>query len=107
MPFHFAVIRGFYFRVCIDLGCDEQYRDSFHEQEGCRIHYEMQDSLCAGWHAISIELASVLIDTTSYTIFNFAWGMLKSRVSSYISTRILLDRGIGSILIWGNNIDCF
>ena len=34
---------------------------SFHEQEGCRILYVMQDSLCAGWHAISIEFGSVLI----------------------------------------------
>ena len=29
--------------------CDEHYRviDSFHEQEACRIHPVMQDSLCA------------------------------------------------------------
>ena len=55
------------FALNINLGYDVHYRDSFHEQEGCRIHYDMQDSLCAGWHAISIELASVLIDTNIYT----------------------------------------
>ena len=38
-------------------------------------------------------------DLHSYTVFHFAWGMLKTRVST---TRILLDRRLGSITIWGN-----
>ena len=34
-------IRGFHFRGCNNLGWNEYYHDddSFHEQEGCSIHY--------------------------------------------------------------------
>ena len=61
------------------------------------------------WMACYQYRTRVCVDTYSYTIniFDFSWGMLKTGVCIYISTRILLDRRFGSILIWGNNIDCF
>ena len=57
-----------------------------------------------GGHAISIELGSVLI--LIVVLFKFCLGHVENG-SIYTSTRILLDRTFGSILIWGNNIDCF
>ena len=70
----------------------------FTSRSGIRIHYVMmQDSSCAGWHAISIELGSALI-LIAITIFNFACGHVENR-NIYISTRILLDLRFGIILI--------
>ena len=80
----------------MDVRWIDHYRDSCHEQEGCTIHSVLVST--------SENQTRVCADTNSYSTFNFAWGMLKTRVST---TSTLLDRRFGSMPFWGNNIGLF
>ena len=54
--------------------------------------------------SMSDNRTRVCVDTNKYAIFHFAWGMLKTRVST---TKSFLGRRCGSILIWENNVGCY